>query len=67
MDPRDLLLLTDKVAIVTAAGAGIGKGTALLLASVGAKVAALDIDRPHCATGFEGHLHLITREPAGSE
>ncbi len=34
--------LQDKVAVITGAGSGIGKATALLLAQAGAKVAAID-------------------------
>ncbi|BCF83286.1 2-(R)-hydroxypropyl-CoM dehydrogenase [Rhodococcus qingshengii] len=36
--------LTDKVAVVTGAGAGIGRAISLRLASDGARVAALDVD-----------------------
>ena len=38
------MTLTDRVAIVTGAGTGIGKATALALARAGAHVAAVDID-----------------------
>ena len=38
----DLLLLTDRVAVVTGAARGIGKATALSLAALGAKVAICD-------------------------
>jgi NAD(P)-dependent dehydrogenase (short-subunit alcohol dehydrogenase family) len=38
-------MLTDRVAIVTGAGHGIGQATALALAAAGADVAAVDIDK----------------------
>ncbi len=43
MDPSDILL-TDQVAVVTGAGAGIGQGIAVGLAEFGADVAILEID-----------------------
>jgi NAD(P)-dependent dehydrogenase (short-subunit alcohol dehydrogenase family) len=39
-----LLSLTGKVAMVTGAGSGIGRGIALLLAQMGASIAVLEID-----------------------
>ena len=42
----DLLSLTNRVAIVTGAGSGIGRGAARLLAHAGAAILALDIDEP---------------------
>jgi NAD(P)-dependent dehydrogenase (short-subunit alcohol dehydrogenase family) len=42
MDTRKAFL-TDRVALVSGAGAGIGKGIALAFASFGARVAALDV------------------------
>ena len=39
-----LLSLTGKVAVVTGAGSGIGRGVALLLAEMGASTAVLEID-----------------------
>jgi NAD(P)-dependent dehydrogenase (short-subunit alcohol dehydrogenase family) len=40
------MTLAERVAIVTGAGHGIGKATALALAQAGAHVAAVDIDQP---------------------
>ena len=39
-----LLSLAGKVAVVTGAGSGIGRGMALRLAELGARVAALDLN-----------------------
>jgi NAD(P)-dependent dehydrogenase (short-subunit alcohol dehydrogenase family) len=47
LDPSDILL-TDKVAVVTGGGGGIGQGIALGLARFGCDVAVLDIDPERC-------------------
>ncbi|SMP40631.1 SDR family NAD(P)-dependent oxidoreductase [Anoxynatronum buryatiense] len=50
MDPRviqkvyDFFKLEDKVAIITGAGNGIGKATAIMMAGLGARVVACDIE-----------------------
>jgi NAD(P)-dependent dehydrogenase (short-subunit alcohol dehydrogenase family) len=53
-----LISLEDKVAIVTGAASGIGRGVALRLAEMGAFVAVLDIDEiKGCATAAEIEAH----------
>ncbi len=51
-------ILEGKAAIVTGAASGIGRASALLFASEGAKVAAVDLDR----AGLEETLDIIRRE-----
>src|SRR5262245_1808371 len=48
LDPSDILL-TDRVAVVTGGGGGIGQGIALGLARFGCDVAVLDIEPERCA------------------
>jgi NAD(P)-dependent dehydrogenase (short-subunit alcohol dehydrogenase family) len=45
--------LANKVALITGAGSGMGRATALLFAREGAKVAAADIDRHSAAETAE--------------
>lgn len=45
LDPGPVPQLEDKIAVVTAAGSGIGRATSLLFAAEGATVAVVDIDR----------------------
>lgn len=57
----------DKVAVITGAGSGIGRSTALALASEGASVHAVDIDRSRAEetedmirdNGGTGHSHVV--------
>ena len=53
--------LTGKTAVVTAAGAGIGRATALAYAAEGARVWTTDIDEPALAALGEADSRIATR------
>jgi 2-keto-3-deoxy-L-fuconate dehydrogenase len=53
--------LAGKTCLITAAGAGIGRATALACASAGAKVIGLDIDKPALASLQDEAANIETR------
>jgi len=61
IDPSDILL-TDRVAVVTGGGAGIGRGVAAGMAAFGASVAIWERDTDTCITAAEsvGALGIVT-------
>ena len=58
--------LTDKIAIVTGAGQGIGKAIALRLANAGADVAIMDLNRASAEAVAQGDQNQRTQCPACS-
>ena len=59
--PESLFDLSGKIALVTGAARGLGKAVALGLATYGADVAAVDVDRERCATTIDGIAALGRR------
>jgi NAD(P)-dependent dehydrogenase (short-subunit alcohol dehydrogenase family) len=61
ISPSDILL-SDRVAVVTGGGAGIGRGVAAGLAAFGAKVAIWERDADRCAASADaiGALGIVT-------
>ncbi|MFM8356629.1 MAG: SDR family oxidoreductase, partial [Gammaproteobacteria bacterium] len=54
--------LQNKLALVTAAGQGIGRATALAFAAEGARVVATDIDEPLLAELAGEHAGIVTQQ-----
>jgi NAD(P)-dependent dehydrogenase (short-subunit alcohol dehydrogenase family) len=63
LDPSDILV-TDRVAVVTGGGGGIGQGIALGLARFGAHVAVLDIEPARCAA-TQAAIEAMGRQAVG--
>jgi 3-oxoacyl-[acyl-carrier protein] reductase len=66
--PSDIML-TDRVAVVTGGGAGIGRGIAAGLAAFGASVSIWELDGESCASSAEavGALGIVTDVRDGAQ